>query len=93
MRKGIIQNENSEYKIIAVDDDPGVIDTLSVFLKRSGYNLTGVVNPVEAIEKIRNEHFDMLILDFIMTPIHGDTVVEEIRKFNKDIYILLLTRS
>lgn len=26
-----------------------------------------------------------------MTPIHGDTVVEEIRKFNKDIYILLLT--
>lgn len=33
----------------------------------------------------------MLILDFIMTPIHGDTVVEEIRKFNKDLYILLLT--
>lgn len=91
MRKGIVQNENSEYKIIAVDDDPGVIDTLSVFLKRSGYNLTGMVNPVEAVERIKNEHFDMLILDFIMTPIHGDTVVEEIRKFNKDIYILLLT--
>lgn len=91
MRKGVVQNENSQYKIIAVDDDPGVIDTLSVFLKRSGYNLTGVVNPVEAIERIKNEHFDMLILDFIMTPIHGDTVVEEIRKFNKDLYILLLT--
>ena len=91
MRKGIVQNENSEYRIIAVDDDPGVIDTLSVFLKRSGYNLTGMVNPVEAVERIKNEHFDMLILDFIMTPIHGDTVVEEIRKFNKDIYILLLT--
>lgn len=93
MRKGIVQNENSQYKIIAVDDDPGVIDTLSVFLKRSGYNLTGMTNPVEAIEKIKNEHFDMLILDFIMTPVHGDTVVEEIRKFNKDLYILLLTRT
>ena len=32
-----------------------------------------------------------MILDFIMTPIHGDAVVEEIRKFNKDLYILLLT--
>ena len=32
-----------------------------------------------------------MILDFIMTPIHGDQVVEEIRKFNKDLYILLLT--
>ena len=32
-----------------------------------------------------------MILDFIMTPIHGDQVVEEIRKFNKELYILLLT--
>ncbi len=91
MRKGILQNTSSEYKIIAVDDDPGVIDTLSVFLKRSGYNLTGLTDPQEAVERIRNEHFDLLILDFIMTPIHGDAVVEEIRKFNKDLYILLLT--
>lgn len=91
MRKGIVQNTNSDYRIIAVDDDPGVIDTLSVFLKRSGYDLVGVTNPLEAVEKIRTEHFDLLILDFIMTPIHGDAVVEEIRKFNKDLYILLLT--
>ena len=32
-----------------------------------------------------------MLLDFIMTPLHGDQVVEEIRKFNKDLYILLLT--
>ena len=50
-------------------------------------------NPIEAIERVKNEHFDLMILDFIMTPIHGDQVVEEIRKFNKDLYILLLTRS
>lgn len=91
MRKGLVKNENSEYKIIAVDDEPGVIDTLSVFLKRSGYNLTGLTDPLEAIERVKTEHFDLMILDFIMTPIHGDAVVEEIRKFNKDIYILLLT--
>ena len=40
---------------------------------------------------LKNEHFDLMILDFIMTPFHGDQVVEEIRKFNKDLYILLLT--
>lgn len=32
-----------------------------------------------------------MILDFLMMPIHGDKVVEEIRKFNKELYILLLT--
>jgi len=82
-------NDNAKYKIIAVDDEPGIIDSLSVYLK--DYNFTGVTNPVEAIEKVKNEHFDLMILDFQMTPIHGDQVVEEIRKFNKELYILILT--
>ena len=84
------ENSNS-YKIIAVDDEMGIIDSLSVFLKRSGYQLIGVTDPYEAIERVRNEHFDLMLLDFIMTPIHGDKVVEEIRKFNQELYILLLT--
>jgi len=79
------------YKIMLVDDEEGIIDSLSVFLKRSGYELVGITNPLEAIERLKQEHFDMLILDFIMSPIHGDKVVEEIRKFNKSLYILLLT--
>ena len=94
MRKGlqnVINSENHNYKIIAVDDEEGIIDSLSIFLKRSGYEFTGVTDPIEAIERVKNEHFDLMILDFIMTPIHGDHVVEEIRKFNKELYILLLT--
>ena len=94
MRKGLQNlenNENKNYRIIAVDDEEGIIDSLSIFLKRSGYDFVGVTNPEEAIEKVRNEHFDLMVLDFIMTPIHGDQVVEEIRKFNKELYILLLT--
>ena len=94
MRKSIsqqINNPNSKYKIMAVDDESGILDSLSVFLKRSGYTLTGITNPIEAIELLKHEHYDLLILDFLMTPLHGNQVVEEIRKFDKDLYILLLT--
>lgn len=94
MRIGLQQeqnNVNKNYRIIAVDDEEGIIDSLSIFLKRTGYDFTGVTNPQEAIEKVKNEHYDLMILDFIMTPFHGDQVVEEIRKFNKELYILLLT--
>ena len=91
MRKGNLQHPSNGYKIIVVDDEEGIIDSLSIFLKRSGYEFTGVTDPMEAIEKVKNEHFDLMLLDFIMTPIHGDQVVEEIRKFNKELYILLLT--
>ena len=91
MRKNMITAESNGYKIIVVDDEQGIVDSLSIFLKRSGYDFTGLTNPLEAIDRVRNEHFDMMILDFMMDPIHGDEVVEEIRKFNKDLYILLLT--
>ena len=95
MRKAL-QNQLHEqgqekYRIIAVDDEEGIIDSLSVFLKRTDYEFVGITDPVEAIETIKREHFDLMLLDFMMTPLHGDEVVEEIRKFNKELYILLLT--
>ena len=91
MRKNQVNHESNGYKIIVVDDEQGIIDSLSIFLKRSGYEFIGITNPIEAIERVKEEHFDMMILDFMMDPIHGDEVVEEIRKFNKELYILLLT--
>ena len=86
-----LENKNSSYKILAVDDESGIIDSLSIFLKRSGYTFVGETDPIAAIERLKKEHFDLLLLDFLMTPLHGDQVVEEIRKFNKELYILLLT--
>lgn len=81
----------SDHKIIVVDDERGILDSLSVIINRLGYRYTGVNNPLEAIETIKREDFDLLVLDFLMEPLQGDEVVREIRKFNKDIYILLLT--
>lgn len=79
------------FKILIVDDEIGIIDSLSIVLSRNNYIFEGVTDPLEAVEKIKNDHYDLLILDFLMEPIHGDKVVEEIRKFNEELYILLLT--
>ena len=75
MRKNMQNANDKGYRIIAVDDEEGIVDSLSIFLKRSGYDFTGVTDPMEAIEKVKNEHFDLMVLDFIMTPIHGDQLV------------------
>ena len=91
MRKYMQTMATKPYKIIAIDDDQGVLDSLKVVLKRNGYDLTTFQNPVEAIEFLKKESYDLLLLDFIMDELHGDQVVEEIRKFDKNLYILLLT--
>ena len=85
--KNIIEKE--DYKIIVVDDEQGIIDALTISLNR--YHVVGFTNPLDAIEAVKKEHFDLMLLDFLMMPLHGDQVVEEIRKFNQSLYILLLT--
>lgn len=72
----------SPYKIIVLDDEIGIIDSLSVVLRRNGYEVTGVTSPTDAIDLIRSENYDLLILDFLMPPINGDKVVAQIREFN-----------
>ena len=91
--KNIINEKENDLKrkILVIDDEQGVIDSLNVYLRKEGYIVEGEINPLLGIEKVRNNYYDILILDYIMMPINGDKVIEEIRKFNKDIYIIILT--
>ena len=91
--KNIINEKENDLKrkILVIDDEQGVIDSLKVYLGKEGYIVEGETNPLLGIENIRNNYYDILILDYIMIPINGDKVIEEIRKFNKDIYIIILT--
>lgn len=85
------QSVRKDYRILIVDDEIGIIDSLSVVLGKRGYQCAGITNPLEAIERIEQERFDLLILDYLMQPMHGDKVVERVRSFNQELYILLLT--
>ena len=78
------------FKIIIIDDDEGILESLKHFLSKK-YSVDVFTNVKEAIEKIRNGKFDLLILDYYLQETLGNEVVEVIRKFNKELYILLLT--
>lgn len=82
---------NGTCRVLVVDDDIGILDSMSILIRRKNYEYVGVTNPLDAIELVKREHFDLMILDYIMEPINGDKVIEEVRKFNDDLYILLLT--
>lgn len=91
MRRRHSQTISQEYKIMVVDDEEGIIDTVVAMLNRSGYWCKGFTDPLEALEELEREHYDLLILDYFMQPIHGDEVVERIRRRDYELYILLLT--
>jgi len=91
MRKNRLEKKQTEFSILAVDDDPIMTATIQSYFMAAGYQVDVENDPVIAIERVRNGHYDILITDFLMTPLCGDRLVEKIREFNGDIFIILLT--
>lgn len=91
MRKNKRDFINSAYTILTLDDDPIMTATLQSYFQIAGYHIDVENDPYQAIERVRNGSYDILLLDFLMNPICGDQVVEEIRKFDREIFIILLT--
>ncbi len=79
------------FSILTLDDDPIMTSTIQAYFQHSGYRVDVENDPFQAIERVRRGHYDILLLDFLMTPICGDQVVEQIRQFDHDIFIILLT--
>ena len=85
------QTAQKQISILTLDDDPIITSTIQSYFQRSGYQVDVENDPGSAIERVRTNHYDIMLLDFLMTPICGDQVVEEIRKFNQELFIILLT--
>lgn len=91
MRKNRVAAKRTEISILALDDDEIMTITLQSYFQSSGYHVDIENDPNQAVERIRNGHYDILLLDFLMSPICGDEVVKAVREFNTDLYIILLT--
>lgn len=78
-------------KILVIDDDINMMDVLSVVLRRYGHFVKTYTEPLSAIEELKSNAYDILIVNYLMTPVKGDKIVETVREFNKEIYIILMS--
>ena len=87
-----IETKN-KLKILAVISEQGILDSLDIFLKKSGYYFVGITNPILAIYNLKQDHFDILIFDYTTSLKYDKNIIEEIRNIDNDLYILLLTSN
>ena len=78
-------------KILVIDDDVNMMDVLSVVLRRYGHYVKTFTEPLSAIEELKKNKYDILLVNYLMTPVKGDKIVETVREFNKEIYIILMS--
>ena len=80
--------------ILLADDEIMLRDLLAELLESSGYNVIKVISGTEALKVLTEEiKVDLIILDYNMPQMNGLDCATEIRKFNKDIPIILSSGS
>jgi len=78
-------------RILIVDDEEDILLGLSRYLKRHGYEVITETSPRKAIEILSTEPADILITDIKMDELSGLDLIEEAKKKNKDIRIIVMT--
>jgi two-component system KDP operon response regulator KdpE len=76
-------------QIIVIDDDTAVTDLLSVLLRSHGFDVRVTNNSVEGLGLIRDEEFDLVILDLMMPEMDGWEICKEVRSFSQVPIIVL----
>jgi DNA-binding response OmpR family regulator len=81
----------TQARLLIVDDDANVREVIAFTLKHSDCIVETAANGVEALIKIRQELYDLLILDLEMEPVSGLEVLESARKLDPDVVVIILT--
>lgn len=66
-------------KILIVEDEPHIVESLSYILRRAEFDVAVAANGIEALERLRHTAFSAVILDVMMPGMSGFDVLREIR--------------
>ncbi|GAU09235.1 response regulator [Desulfoplanes formicivorans] len=78
-------------RVLIVDDEPDLLETMVKRLNRRGLEVTGVDNGEKCLEYLRTNKTDVVVLDVKMPGRDGLEILEEIRKMHPFVQVLMLT--
>jgi two-component system, OmpR family, alkaline phosphatase synthesis response regulator PhoP len=78
-------------RILLVEDEPGLVLTLSDLLANEGYDVETAVDGPTGLFRALNEPFDAIVLDVMLPGKNGFDVCRELRRSGKDVAVLMLT--
>ncbi len=71
---------SKKYKVLLVDDDEFLVDMYSLKFKKGGLDVDAIFSAEQALNKLRENHFDIIVMDLIMPVMDGFELLEVIRK-------------
>ena len=83
----------NNIKILWADDEIDHLRAHLLFLEEKGYDVKTVNNGLDAIDSVRDNHFDLVFLDENMPGISGLEALKVIKELNSTIPVVMITKS
>jgi len=79
--------------VLVVEDEPQVSDVLRAYLERDGFHVVSTDRGAEAIEVVRNQAPDLVILDLRLPDVPGEFVATEVRRHGPVPLVMLTAKA
>ena len=79
------------FKVLVVEDDKELLQLFCRVLEKNGYQTAGAADGREALQKMDQEYFDLVISDIMMPGIDGYELVKSLRDSGSNIPVLMIT--
>ena len=80
-------------RILWADDEIDLLRPHILFLENKGYAVTSVTNGTDAVEKIKQSRFDVVLLDEQMPGMDGLATLAEIKRVAPEVPVVMVTKS
>jgi len=79
------------YKVLVVDDEAPVRDLFQDLLKKEECSVKSVSSGEEALDMLKKEDFDVLLLDIKLTGMSGLEVLRKVKEIKPDLIVIMIT--
>lgn len=73
------------YRLLVIDDEPSIVEILSMALRQDGYEVDATTSGVEGLKRAVAEAYDLLLLDIRLPDIDGITLYQQLRDARPDL--------
>jgi two-component system, sensor histidine kinase and response regulator len=78
-------------KILVVDDDPGMADSVCRYLNREGLQASSMSDPLGALQELESSDYGVLVTDILMPGMDGVGLLRAAKKVNPFLQVILMT--
>lgn len=78
-------------RILLVDDEQGILNTLTILLKSEGFETTAALGAEKALQILMEQEFDLMISDIRMAPMNGMELLRIVHDTYPNMAVIMLT--